>query len=87
LEQVVLVFDKAAIRALKGAKLKDQLDAYELAGAPLPARKADTRLVAQKIEALLIAIDSYEAGEWAPKPISSDGSSSDQDEDKDSDDD
>ena len=49
--------------------------------------KQDTRLVAQKIKALLMAIDNYNVGEWAPKPISSDGSSSDQDEDKGSDDD
>jgi translation initiation factor 2B subunit (eIF-2B alpha/beta/delta family) len=76
LAKVVLVFDKAVIRTLQSAKLQDQLDAYELAGAPLP-RKADTKLVAKKIEALLAAIDSYNAGKWVPRPISPDGGSND----------
>jgi len=61
---VQLSFEKESINGLRGEKLKDHLLAFQKAGAPL-AKTITTRTpVAQIREALKLAIDSYNNGEW-----------------------
>jgi hypothetical protein len=67
LAKVTLIFDKDVIEGLKGQKLQDQLDAFRLAGAPLPALKKDVKAVADKKKAIQQAIDQHEMKKWTPK--------------------
>jgi hypothetical protein len=66
LAKIPLIFDKDVIEGLKGQKLQDQLDAYRLAGAPLPALMKDVRVVDDKKKAIQNAIDQYENNQWSP---------------------
>ena len=59
LAKVTLIFDKDVIEGLKGAKLQDQLDAFRLFQAPLPALKKDVRLVPEKKKVIQKAIDDH----------------------------
>jgi hypothetical protein len=68
LAKVTLIFDKDVIEGLKGAKLQDQLDAFRLFQAPLPALKKDVRLVPEKKKAIQKAIDDhFEPNGWVPR--------------------
>ena len=66
LSKIPLIFDKDVIEGLKGQKLQDQLDAYRLAGAPLPALMKDVKAVGDKKKAIQNAIDKYEDDQWSP---------------------
>ena len=61
---VKLIFDKHEIKKLKGEKLKDHLLAYQNAGAPNLKDVTTRSKVDQIREALMAAIDSYNAGDW-----------------------
>ena len=67
---VELIFDKEEIKKLKGAKLKDHLLAYQNAGASIPKDITIRTVVGQIREALQMAIDSFNAGEWKPEAFS-----------------
>ena len=54
------------IEGLKGQKLQEQLHAFRLAKAPLPALLRDVRVVADKKKAIQDAIDQFENGSWIP---------------------
>jgi len=73
--RIPLIFDKDVIEGLKGQKLQDQLDAFRLAGAPLPALLRDVKLVADKKKAIQNAIEQYENDKWSP--IGSEGGETD----------
>jgi hypothetical protein len=63
---VQLIFDRAEVKRLKGDRLKDQLLAFQQAGAPIPKGITARTAVAQIREALQSAIDSFHCEEWAP---------------------
>jgi len=66
LSRIPLIFDKDVIASLKGQKLQDQLDAFRLAGAPLPVLVKNVKTVADKKKAIHHAIDQYENDKWSP---------------------
>ena len=67
LAKVTLIFDKDVIEGLKGTKLQDQLDAFRLFQAPLPALKKDVKLVTEKRKAIQKAIDDhFKPNGWVP---------------------
>jgi hypothetical protein len=66
LAKIPLIFDKDVIEGLKGQRLQDQLDAFRLAGAPLPVLMKDVRVVGDKKKAIQNAIDKYEDDQWSP---------------------
>jgi serine phosphatase RsbU (regulator of sigma subunit) len=66
---VKLIFDKDEIKKLKGQSLKDHLDAFKKAGAPIPSNITAKTLVGQIREALVAAIDSYHNKSWVPKVL------------------
>jgi len=78
LAAVELIFDKEEIKKLKGEKLKDHLLAYQNAGAPIPKGITIRTVVGQIREALQMAIDSFNAGEWKPEASSETESSGDE---------
>ena len=66
LAKIPLIFDKDVIESLKGQRLQDQLDAFRLAGAPMPELMKDVRAVGDKKKAIQNAIDKYEIDQWTP---------------------
>ena len=70
-KQIALVLDTELVAGLKGKNLKDQLDAFELAGAPFPKKK-DMRKVDKQRQAICNAIDKLNNQEWTLKPDPSD---------------
>ena len=68
LAKVTLIFDKDVIEGLKGTKLQDQLDAFRLFQAPLPALKKDVRLVTYKRKAIQkVTDDHFKPNGWVPR--------------------
>jgi hypothetical protein len=61
---VQLVFDREEVKKLKGDRLKDQLLAFQQAGAPIPRGITTRTPVAQIREALQSVIDSFHSGKW-----------------------
>ena len=66
LAKIPLIFDKDVIESLKGQRLQDQLDAFRLAGAPMPELMKDVKAVGDKKKAIQNAIDKYEIDKWTP---------------------
>ena len=58
LAKVDLIFDKDVIDGLKGQKLRDQIAAFALAGAPLPMAK-DRKIADDKRKAIKDVIDKF----------------------------
>ena len=66
LSRISLIFDKNVIASLKGQELQGQLDAFRLAGAPLPVLVKDVRTVADNKKAIHHAIYQHENDKWSP---------------------
>lgn len=78
LGKVILIFDKDIIQGLRGVKLQEQLDAFRLTGAPLPALKKDVKIAEDKRKAIQAAIDAYDNEDWIPEVIQLEGSGTSQ---------
>jgi hypothetical protein len=57
LSRIPLIFDKDVVASLKGQKLQDQLDAFRLAGVPLPVLVKNVKTIANKKNDIYHAID------------------------------
>jgi hypothetical protein len=77
LAAIQLIFNKEDIKNLKGEKLKDQLQVFQKAGAPIPKGITTRTVVGQIRDALQNAVDSFNDGKWKPVAQSDAESSSD----------
>ena len=64
---VKVIENRADVKLLKGDKLKDCLQAYIKWGAPIPKNITVRTPVAAIREALQVAVDSYNSGNWKPE--------------------
>lgn len=64
--EVTLIFDEVALQGLKGKALEEQVEAYRLAGAPLPPAKKDLKFVDAKRAALIECAKKVVNGIWKP---------------------